>query len=83
MDFGRLTVMGHDSWSVVEMTMRFRNNGIPEANDWVVISSDHAGNPVGMDRDGCIWIHDHDFDGISLLAKNFEGYLRSTCLGMK
>jgi len=76
-------VMGDDSWSVVAMTKQFREDNVPEANGWVIISTDHAGNPVGMDRDGAIWIHDHDFGGVARLAKNFEEYLRVRCLGLE
>lgn len=76
-------VMGDDSWSVVAMTKHFRQDNIQAARGWVVVSSDHGGNPVGMDRDGAIWIHDHDFGGVAPLAKSFEEYLRVRCLGMK
>jgi hypothetical protein len=76
-------VMGDDSWSVVAMTKQFREDEVPEATGWVIISTDHAGNPVGMDRDGAIWIHDHDFGGAARLAKNFEEYLRIRCLGLE
>lgn len=76
-------VMGDDSWSVIAMTKQSRQDKVPEANGWVIVSSDHAGNPVGMDRDGAIWIHDHDFGGVARLAKNFEEYLRVRCLGLK
>jgi len=75
-------VMGSDSWSVVAVTKRFRGDNIPAANGWVVVSSDHAGNPVGMDHDGVIWIHDHDYGGVAPLAKNFEEYVRVRCLGL-
>lgn len=75
-------VMGDDSWSVVAMTKRFRDEGIPAASQWIIISSDHAGNPVGMDRDGLIWIYDHDCGGVSPLSKSFEEYLRVRCLGL-
>ena len=73
--------MGDDSWSVVAMTKRFRDDKVPLADGWVIVSIDHAGNPVGMDRDGSIWIHDHDFGGVTSLAKDFEEYVRVRCLG--
>jgi hypothetical protein len=76
-------VMGDDSWSVVAMTKQFREDNVPEANEWVIVSADHAGNPVGMDRDGVIWIHDHDFGGVARVAKNFEDYVRVRCLGLE
>ncbi len=78
-----VAVMGDDSWSVVAMTKQFREENVPEAKGWVIISSDHAGNPVGMDRDGAIWIHDHDFGGVTRVASTFEEYLLVRCLGLK
>jgi hypothetical protein len=73
-------VMGTDHWSVVEMTRHCRSDGVPGVERWVVISEDHAGNPVGMDAEGSIWIHDHDFGGIAAIACSFEEYVRHRCL---
>ena len=73
-------VMGSNHWSVVDVTRHYRSCGVPGVERWVVISEDHAGNPVGMDAEGAIWIHDHDFGGISALAESFEEYLRGRCL---
>lgn len=75
-------VMGDDSWSVVTMTKQFRYDNVTAAKGWVIVSTDHAGNPVGMDQDGAIWIYDHDFGGVIPLAKNFEEYVRVRCLGL-
>jgi hypothetical protein len=73
-------VMDRDLWSVVAVTRHFRSDGVPGCDAWAVISYDHAGNPVGMDQNGAIWMHDHDFGGITPLATNFEEYLRVNCL---
>jgi hypothetical protein len=73
-------VMGNSHWSVLDVTRHYRSHGVPGVERWVVISEDHAGNPVGMDADGAIWIHDHDFGGISAIAESFEEYLRGRCL---
>ena len=78
-----VSVMGRDRWSVVDITHQYRENNVPGCDAWVIISEDHAGNPVGMARDGVVWIHDHDFGGISQLAKTFEEYVRVQCLGLK
>lgn len=75
-------VLGNDSWSVLEVTKRYRDDEVPGTAEWAVVSCDHAGNPVGMDKDGVIWIHDHDFGGVAPLAKNFEAYVRIRCLGL-
>jgi hypothetical protein len=73
-------VMDERRWSVVDVTNNHRSKGTPGTDQWAVISNDHGGNPVGMDRDGKIWIHDHDFGGISPLADSFEDYIRKICL---
>jgi hypothetical protein len=72
-------VMG-DEWSVINVTKRYRNEGVPGSDAWVVISEDHSGNPIGMDSEGAIWIHDHDFGGIAPLADTLEEYIRLNCL---
>lgn len=77
-------LMGDDRWSVVKMTHEYRNDlkaaGVDCATEWVVFSEDHAGNPVGMDREGKVWIYDHDFGGLTKLASSFEEYIRTQCL---
>jgi len=73
-------VMGTDQWSVVDVTRHYRSDGVPGVDKWAVISEDHAGNPIGMDGEGVIWIHDHDFGGVSTIARTFEEYVRVHCL---
>lgn len=73
-------VMGDDLWSVVVVTEWYRAQEIPGTDRWVVMSNDHAGNPVGKDAAGAIWIYDHDFGGLAPLAESFEQYLRVRCL---
>jgi hypothetical protein len=75
-----VAVMGNRRWSVVDVTREYRRNRLPSSDDWAIISEDHAGNPVGMDREGVIWIHDHDFGGIARIANDFEEYIRVHCL---
>ena len=76
---GPVEVMGNE-WSVIEVTRRYRNDGVPGCDAWVVFSEDHAGNPIGMDADGKVWIYDHDFGGVTELASSFEAYVRNQCL---
>ena len=73
-------VMGANHWSVLDVTRHHRSDGVPGVGRWAVISEDHAGNPVGMDAEGAIWTHDHDFGGISAIAGSFEEYIRDRCL---
>jgi len=77
-------VMGDDQWSVINVTdeyrCKFRRAGIDCISNWIVFSEDHGGNPVGMDATSTVWIHDHDFGGLSELAAGFEDYIRTHCL---
>lgn len=75
-----VSVMGKRRWSVVEITKLYRQRSVPGADDWVVFSEDHAGNPVGFDTNGAVWTHDHDFGGITQLSDSFEQYVRERCL---
>lgn len=76
----RAEPMGDDKASFLEVTNHFRQQRWPGVDKLVVISMDHAGNPVGLDAEGKIWISDHDARAIQLLALNFEAYLRKWCL---
>lgn len=75
-----------NAWSVLDMTKRYRVDyeqaGIDCVSQWVVFSEDHAGNPVGFDATGEVWIFDHDFGGLHHEAPSFEAYLRHKCLGL-
>lgn len=75
-------VMGKRRSLVVEITKQYRSHHLPGCESWVVVSEDHAGNPIGMDCTGAIWIHDHDFGGVSRLARSLEEYIRVRCLGL-
>lgn len=75
-------VMGDDHWSVIGVTRHYRNEAVPGTAEWVVFSEDHAENPIGMEANGVVWIHDHDFGSVVMLAPNFEEYLRTRCLNM-
>jgi hypothetical protein len=72
--------MARTESSMLEVTKHFRRQGWKGVGDWVVISVDHAGNPIGLDNDGKIWISDHDVGVVEVIAKNFEEYLRKRCL---
>jgi hypothetical protein len=73
----RADVMGIDSWSVVDVTLRFRSEGWEGVDDWYLVSVDGAGNPVGVARDGAVYLSDHHGGGISKLANSFLDYLNS------
>lgn len=66
--------------SAIEVTKRFRQEGWSETENWLVISKDHAGNPIGLDHTGKIWRIDHDGRVVECLAENFEQFLSEICL---
>lgn len=66
-------VMGDEL--VVDVTMRFRRAGWPNTEDWIVISTDLGGNPIGLTTLGEVFTFDHDFDGTHRIAPTFETFL--------
>jgi hypothetical protein len=74
--------MGKNEKSFIEMTRIYRNQKWPGAETWAIISIDHAGNPIGLDTKGTVWIYDHDARAAQVIAENFEGYLRHQCLNL-
>jgi hypothetical protein len=74
--------MGRNEKSFVEITNTFRRQHWPAVDKLAVISMDHAGNPVGLDGTGKVWISDHDSRRVQIIAESFEGYLRKQCLNL-
>lgn len=69
--------MGRDEWSVVDVTEWFRRERWPGVDAWWIVSVDGAGNPIGVDESGRVWVSDHDAGGVFLLAASFEAFLES------
>jgi len=68
-------------WSVVRMNEHFRENRWPGVDDWLIVSMDLGGNPIGIAKDGNVRISDHG--QVSTVASSFEGFIRSEGLGLK
>lgn len=62
-------------WSVVDVNRAFREDGWPGVSNWLIVSADLAGNPIGIDTDQVVKRSDHDFGGISAVARDFEEFL--------
>ena len=71
--------MGNE-WSVVEVNRRYRADRWPGVDGWLIVSADHAGNPMGIAGDGRVWVSDHDSRDLALVAESFEHFLRKECL---
>jgi hypothetical protein len=67
-------------WSVVEVNRAYRDDAWSDIDQWVIVSADHAGNPIGIAPDGSVWLNDHDFGEVVPLAVSFEDFIRSKCL---
>ena len=72
----RAEVMAEDTFGVVDVTARFRADGWRPTDEWVVISMDLAGNPIGLAEGGEVWISDHDSGATSMVAPTFEDFVR-------
>ena len=72
----RAPTMGNLSASAERKTSFFRKQSWPGTENWLVISSDGYGNPIGIDKAGRVWISEFDFGGIRLLATNFDNFLK-------
>ena len=74
-------MMGINDGSAFEVSMRFKTQGWKGLEHALVISTNHAGNPVFLNPAGEVWLMDHDGDNEAVkLADSFEGYLTSRCL---
>ena len=72
--------MGREEKSALDITSRFVEQGWRGVENWLIISSDHSGNPIGLASDGKIWISDHDHGQVTVVAESFDGFLWNWCL---
>lgn len=61
--------------TVVAETLRFRKDGWRLTDNLVIISVDGSGNPIGIAKDGRVWISDHDVGKDSVMADSFEDFI--------
>lgn len=72
-----MSSMGSFCTNIVDKTFFYKvTQGWPDIEDWIVISDDGSGNPIGLLPNGEVWLSDHDsnFEKIRL-AKSFEDFL--------
>jgi hypothetical protein len=77
---GSCKLMGNDSDSVIKVTESFKARNWPGIDGWLIISADSAGNPIGMDDSGKIWISDVVHGCIDKLADDFEEFICEWCM---
>lgn len=61
--------------SVVEVTQWYRKKGWKLTDELVVISDDGSGNPIGIAKDGRVWISDLDVGADTVIASSFEEFI--------
>ena len=71
--FRQAEVMGPATVTVIND--RFRAFGWEPTEEWVVISVDLAGNPIGITSQGEVWVSDHDFGETVMVAPTFEDFV--------
>ena len=64
--------------SVVDLTLKFREELKNIIDGYYVISFDGSGNPILMNKKGEIKIYDHDIGKTSVLAKSLEELINSS-----
>lgn len=71
----RAEVMADEGFSVVDATAQVRAEQWPSTADWIVISMDLAGNPIGLTPSGEVWVSDHDAGEAYRVANTFDEFL--------
>lgn len=74
--FGASDAMGDEETSTIQVTNRFRSQQWPGTETNLVISMDHAGNAITLDRKGHVHRYDHDSGSTEELADSFENFVR-------
>ncbi len=77
---GASPAMGSAEASVCDVTERFRTQGWQGTEHALVISTDHAGNPIMLNSQGEVKRFDHDSGVTEKLADNFESFVLAWCL---
>jgi hypothetical protein len=72
---GSAEMMANDEESVIKVTRRYRAEKLPGTEDTLVISVDHAGNPIALNAKGSVNRYDHDSGTTEILAPAFGEFL--------
>lgn len=67
--------MGKDFDTLDKNTAHYKKDNFFGTKEWYIPSDDGFGNPIGVDKEGKVWMSDHDFLNVTLLANDFEEFL--------
>ena len=65
-------MMGEDT--IISLTKRFRDDEC-DLQDWLIIGTDYAGNPIGINKEGKVLLQDYDYGELNVLGESFEDYI--------
>lgn len=77
---GASGAMSQNEKSTILVTKRFRAMNWPGCENSLVISVDHAGNPITIDSAGVIKCFDHDAGITEQIASSFNDFIANWCL---
>jgi hypothetical protein len=72
--------MGNNDGSAIEVTERYRSQKTPGIENWLIISMDLSGSPIGLLDTGEIWLADCEWNTVEKISPDFETFLREVCL---
>lgn len=65
---------------LVERNRFYRRQGWPGISDWLILTDDGTGNPVGIARDGRVLCVDHNRGfAVEEWGRDFEDFIRRAC----
>ncbi|MBA3707846.1 MAG: SMI1/KNR4 family protein [Planctomycetes bacterium] len=71
---------GNKDFTVIGATNQYRTKKWPSVSAWYVVSADGAGNPIGVDSEGAVWIFDHNQMRAEKIYAGFDEWIVNDCL---
>ena len=71
---------GLEKRSFVDLTLDFKNQGVPLNANQYIISFDGSGNPIVQNTNGKVLIFDHDIGEFEILAESLEDLIEKNLL---
>jgi cell wall assembly regulator SMI1 len=64
-------------WNIIEVNSVYRRQNWPAVENWLIVSADLSGNPIGIAPDGKLYLSDHDYGSVSMIAGDFDTFILS------
>jgi hypothetical protein len=76
---GHAYAMAKNEGSAQEATEYFRAQQWTGINNWLIISTNLSGSPIGLTSEGEVYISDHEFGVVERIAVSFDLFLSDVC----